>query len=232
MELTKTDLHFVVSRLPKDVRELLMQKPLILGGGFIRATIASEKPSDIDLFGHSESSLEDWANSLVAGRDGAKKVRTPNAITVYQRPRLPVQFITRWLFDDPMKVAESFDFTIAQAVIWYDGLTPEWHSWICDGFYPDLAARRLVYTFPKRNEDASGSLLRVRKFLTRGYNIQLAAFAGVIARLISALRVDKLDINEEQASSRVLEGLLREVDPLTIVDGIQRIVTLLSVAPQ
>ena len=38
-------------------------------------------------------------------------------------------------------------------------------------FYPDLAARRLVYTSPLRNEDAGGSILRVLKFYQRGYRI-------------------------------------------------------------
>ena len=39
-----------------------------------------------------------------------------------------------------------------------------------DEFYPDLAARRLVYTAPVRDEEAGGSLLRVRKFIERKDN--------------------------------------------------------------
>ena len=78
MRLTQNDLHFVVSRLPKDIRELMLKNDLFLGGGFIRATIAGEKPSDIDLFGPSEAQLDTWANSLLVGRGfGAKKAKTP-----------------------------------------------------------------------------------------------------------------------------------------------------------
>ena len=180
--LSKNDIHFVVSRLPKDIRELMQKDQVFLGGGFLRATIAGEKPSDIDLFGPSEEILDNCANKLVANRPGARKIHTKNAITIYQSPRLPVQFITRWVFDDPVRLAESFDFTIAQAVIYYNR-TPvqggtRWLSWTAEDFYADLAARRLAYTRPKRNEDAGGSLMRVRKFLGRGYNIQVAGAGG------------------------------------------------------
>ena len=221
MRLTQNDVHFVVSRLPRDVRDLMQKRPIFLGGGFMRATIAGEKPADIDLFGNSKEMLDNAANEILANRPGANRSTTENAITIYQSPRLPVQFITRWLYDDPVKVAESFDFTIAQAVIWYEcckeGHSP-WTSWASDGFYQDLAARRLVYTCPARNEDAGGSLLRVRKFLSRGYNIQPPALAAVIARLMAGVR-DNVDVRDEKATSTILEGLLREVDPMTIIDG-------------
>jgi hypothetical protein len=223
MQLTQNDVHFVVSRLPKDIRELMQNGKIFLGGGFMRATVAGEKPNDIDLFGPSVEMLDNAANKLLANRPGAHKSTTKNAITVYQSPRLPVQFITRWLYDSAVKVAESFDFTVAQAVIWYsccvEGEKDHWASWVAEGFYQDLAARRLVYTCPARNEDAGGSLLRVRKFLGRGYNIQPPALAAVIARLLSAVQPTKVDTRDEKATSTVLEGLLREVDPMTIIDG-------------
>ena len=37
MELSREDLHFVVSRLPKDIKVLMKDRGVILGGGFIRA---------------------------------------------------------------------------------------------------------------------------------------------------------------------------------------------------
>jgi hypothetical protein len=33
------------------------------------------------------------------------------------------------------------------------------------------------------------------------------------------VRTDSLNISDEKATSQVLEGMLREVDPLSIVDG-------------
>ena len=218
--LTKNDVHFVVCRLPKDIRELMMKYPLFLGGGFIRATIAGEVPSDIDLFGPSVKELETWAFTLCESRgNGTRKINTGNAITLYNAPRLPVQFITRWVFPDAVGVAQSFDFTIAQAVIWYNLQSSTWLSYCANEYYSDLAARRLVYTRPQRNEDAGGSMLRVRKFLGRGYNIQPQALADVIARLMAAVHTNRVDMTREQDISPILEGLLRQVDPLTVIDG-------------
>jgi hypothetical protein len=228
MPLTKNDVQFVVSRLPKDIREMMMTRKLYLGGGFIRATIAGEVPSDIDLFGPSAGELDAWANELCANRAGSRVVRTTNATTIFQAPRLPVQFITRWVYDGAVKVAESFDFTVAQAVIWYcksplsnyNHVGPCWLSYCHPEYYSDLAARRLVYTRPQRNEDAGGSMLRVRKFLGRGYNIQPTALADVMARLYTGVKGNNLDMRNETVVSGVLEGLLRQVDPLNVIDGI------------
>ena len=64
---------------------------------------------------------------------------------------------------------------------------------LCSGtFYQDLAAKRLRYTRPARNEDAGGSLLRVLKYYQKGYRIPLESFAGVLTRLISALDPTRL----------------------------------------
>lgn len=219
-ELTNHDLHFVVTRIPRDVREMLKtRRPLFLAGGFIRATIAGERINDIDLFGDTKPALENAAAGLALSRTGGKMHATDNAFTVLTPPRKPVQFIHRWLFTDAAELSKSFDFTIAQAVIWWDGAA--WQSVIGDGFYPDLAARRLVYTAPQRNEDAGGSLMRARKFLMRGYNIQAPSLAAVVARLIGGVKDQTiLWQSGEDGRTRILTGLLREVDPLIAIDGI------------
>ncbi|HBA72305.1 MAG TPA: hypothetical protein DCZ63_09000 [Geobacter sp.] len=215
-ELTVQDLSLVVSRLPKDVVKMIKERGLILGGGFIRATIAGEKPSDIDLFGKSKEQLEAAARALADDRFRAKFHETKNAFSVFSGVRMPVQFIFRWLFDTPDACMSSFDFTVAQAAVWFED--EHWHSVCHAQFYSDLAARRLTYTSPIRNEDAGGSLLRVRKFLARGYNIQAQSLAAVTARLFMAVEWGKIQTEED--ASLILCGLLREVDPLTVVDGI------------
>jgi hypothetical protein len=85
----------------------------------------------------------------------------------------------------------------------------------------------LVYTYPVRIEDAGGSFLRVRKFLSRGYNIQSESLAGVTARL--CLGVDEIretmkrivrGSDAEYWLSKLLQSLMLEVDPLVIgMDG-------------
>ena len=219
-DLSYTDLQFILGRTPKDVRALIKDRRLILAGGFIRAVIAGERANDIDLFGSSKDQLEAAARALVDERHRARFHQTHNAFSVFCPPRRPVQFIHRWLFDDAAKCIESFDFTIAQAAIWWvDGKPGMWRSCISDAFYADLAARRLVYTAPKRNEDAGGSILRARKFLMAGYNIQAPSLAGVIARLMSGVHKSGLADSSEDGTAQVLLGLLREVDPLVAIDG-------------
>src|SRR3546814_3214275 len=85
---------------------------------------------------------------------------------------MTIQFITRWTFPRAADLWASFDFTVCQAAVWR---TPDghWCSTCIDRFYVDLAARRLVYTSPVRDEEASGSMLRVIKYVKRGYSIQV-----------------------------------------------------------
>lgn len=216
--LTKQDLRLCVSRIPKDVREIMAKYNLIVGGGFIRSTIAGEKVNDIDLFGPDKQTLELAANQLRYQRNGRLHT-TENAFTVLSASRIPVQFISKWLYKTAAEVCADFDFTVCQAAI----ETSDDKTWTCvcsDSFYPDLAAKRLVYTFPQREEAAGGSLIRVRKFLKRGYNIQAYSLAGVIARLMQKVYASSLVDNSEQGLTMVITGLLREVDPLVVVDGL------------
>lgn len=221
MELTPNDLHFVVSRLPKDIVKLMKETKIIVAGGFIRETLSRGDVKDIDLFGASKDQLKSAAQSLALDRKG-RMFETQNAFTVLSPPRLAVQFITRWLFDEGKACIDSFDFTVCQACVWF-GEDNKWHSLIADNFYSDLACRRLVYTFPARDEDAGGSTMRMKKFLTRGYTVQAACIAGVMARIFTKIRSKESyrdNGDNEQWIAKVITGLLREVDPLTVIDGI------------
>ena len=228
MQLTQNDLNFVVRRLPKDIRELLSKYhgKLFVGGGFIRAVIAGEDVNDIDLFGDSEITLKKAADELKASRQAAgtitKNYVTKNAITVLSANKSVIQFITRWVFDDMKSCVDSFDFTICQAVIVRTGGDEHdrWASVIGDSYYSDLAAKRLVYTHPKRDEEAGGSMLRVIKYVKRGYVIQVDSLAGVVSRLMASVKFDRIDLDDETAVTFVLNGLLQEVDPTIAVDGL------------
>lgn len=229
-ELTKNDLRYVVERLPRDIRDLLSEHPkkLFLGGGFIRATIAGEVPGDIDLFGPDKAFLDATAVILQQRREGSgakvKLHRSKNAVTLLTDNRLAVQFITRWTFERGVDLVKSFDFTVCQAALWRCGnqSNAPWDSAIGDGFYVDLAGRRLVYTNPVREEEAGGSMLRVLKYVKRGYSIQVSSLGGVIARLAS-----KLDTQRAARSGigdgEIIAGMLREVDPLMPIDGLDMI---------
>lgn len=226
MKLTPADLRNVVQHLPKDVRYRLTRNPskLFVGGGFIRAIVAGEKPSDIDMFGDTKERLTKAAFDLANDRPGSKSHITGNAITLLSPERMPVQFITRWTFNHPMDLVASFDFTVCQAVVYYEN--GNWKSETGEHFYTDLAARRLVYTFPVREEEAGGSMLRAIKYIKRGYNIQIDSLAGVMARVTKAVHNDmneqavQIFLASEQTVARHTKELLREVDPLMVIDGL------------
>lgn len=228
INLYEEDLAWCKRRLPAAVYRLLKEphSPYLVGGGFVRGCVANEKLSDVDVFAPTAQAAKDGAEQLAEKIKGSL-VKTDNAYTVYTPLRLglPVQFIHRWTYETPAQLLESFDFTIARAVIWHvnNPDTPHTRMWrgIADSrFYTDLVAKRLRYCSPVRNEDAGGSLLRVLKFYERGYRIPLDSYGAVVARVVAAVEPDKLPRGDENgpipleaAWAKVITGLLREVDP-------------------
>jgi hypothetical protein len=233
MELREQDLMWAVKRLPRALRYLMLKEgpAIVVAGGYIRACIAGEKVNDVDCFVRSKEEAKKFAEQL-----SKKPYETDNAFTCRSVGGVTVQFIHRWTYDTPWSIMSSFDFTIAMAGIWFQPATKEEHldggitlpatakTWMSTchlDFYSDLAAKRLVYTSPDRNEDAGGSILRVLKFYQRGYRIPLDSLGAVVTRLMRGVDFDKIEfmrqenhwLPNEQQLSKVLTGLLREVDP-------------------
>lgn len=240
VELDTIDVRRVLRTLPREVVETLEETGAILAGGYIRATVAGETPNDIDIFVDSKEVGEMVVRDLVdkRGKGRTRTIATDNATTILGYP-LAVQVIDRWLFGTLEECCDSFDFTVACAAINYDLANESWASRCDPRFYVDLAARRLVYRHPIRNEDAGGSFLRLIKFYQRGYRAPLDAMAGVIARL--ALSVDwdhhRLDpanqmIERERFLTKVLRGKLREVDPNVTIPGLGDIADAVIAGPE
>lgn len=214
------DLKFAVQRLPEALVKIMYRPEwhnrIFIAGGFVRAIVAGEKISDIDLFTDSLRGCELLANNIATTL--SKKVhKTDNAFSIRSSPM--IQVISRWTFMKPEQVAESFDFTVCCAVIYYNGKT--FDSYVDERFYVDLASKRLVYRKPVRNEDAGGSMLRVLKYYQRGYRIPLDSLAAVIARLNTQVDFDKIkrnvnSENSENSVADVITGLLRIVDPTVV----------------
>lgn len=233
-ELSWHDLQWCLRRTPHAVMELLKEKPseVFLAGGFIRACITNEHISDLDLFVPSKDAATLAAAFLLRKIKGATSTDTKNAITVHGA-KIPIQIIHRWTYTRPDDLMRSFDFTIAMAGFWWDKgeeildtakdgsftvtlniVEPQpgkWRSICHDRYYEDLAAKRLIYTSPIRNEDAGGSILRVLKFYQRGYRIPIDSLGAVIARLMSGVEVR--DLTDQEHTAKIITGLLREVDP-------------------
>jgi len=226
IRLQKDDLLRCVKRLDPRLRgRLQAQGPkLFVAGGYVRDCVTGEDPQDVDVMcTDAVTSREEayWLGHQVLGESSIfslqpENVReSQNAFTITGLEP-PVQFIHRWTFAEPGDAVDSFDFTVAKAAFWWDGA--KWASYCDKAFYPDLAARRLVYTSPERVEEVGGSLLRVVKFCRRGYRISPEDLGAVCARLVCG--VDAGVINSERDMARCLTDLLREVDPLLDLDGV------------
>jgi hypothetical protein len=208
--LQHEDLQWALRRLPRKVLELAKEQgsALMIGGGYLRAIVAGEPISDIDIFAPSEYEARCFAEQLSNYEDDRLHT-TDNAITV-KGFGLPVQFIHRWTFDTPEEMLASFDFTVACAAFWWDQTLGGWNS-LCDPrFYADVAAKRLIYRAPTRDEEPGGSMLRVLKFYQKGYRIPLDSLGAIIARLVFGQL--EIDDTEKDTADRISD-LLYEVDP-------------------
>lgn len=206
--LDRKDLSWAVKLLPYEVKNLMerYKASIVLGGGYLRSTIGNEKVNDLDLFTSSPEQSKLFAD-LLASQVKTKVYQTPNAYSV-KLPNAYVQFIHRWTFPSPESLLDSFDFTIACAAIWVNS-SGKWTSLADDSFYSDLAAKRLNYRSPIRNEDAGGSLLRVLKYYQRGYRIPLDSLAFVLARVFHAVEGGH---SESDTGREILKQLIL-VDP-------------------
>jgi hypothetical protein len=189
MKLTQYDLERALKILPNYVQSTMVTHGTVVAGGFLRCVVTKEHVKDIDLFSTSpEKALESARYLCDVNLDPTRIARyseistSKNAYSIKNVGGFFVQFVHRWSYPDPEKLLKSFDFTIAKAAMWYD-TSIGWTSLVDENFYPDVAARRLNYSFPDRKEDASGSLLRVLKFIKKGYNIPNDSLAGVVARV-------------------------------------------------
>jgi hypothetical protein len=232
LKLYDEDKHRIVRMLPAHVKACMTHAPhIILAGGFLRAIVAREDASDIDLFIPKREMAQPLANQLRdewasrqpaqlknAAMQGVQFWHSDNAITVKGAGKLPIQIIHRWTYDTPAEVVKSFDYTIASAAMYFSKYDANQgrplYDTICDDrFYADLAAKRLRYLSPERNEDAGGSTIRLLKFYQRGYRIPLESLAAVIARLVKGVPVDILGSGDESSITQEIRKLLFEVDP-------------------
>ena len=76
-QLRIQDLHFVVSRIPRDVLKMVQDNSLFIAGGFIRSTIGDEKASDIDIFGASKDALKAVAMQFALDRGFRQSTSQP-----------------------------------------------------------------------------------------------------------------------------------------------------------
>ena len=203
----------VINSLPLWVCTMLKRNPkkLVVAGGVFRAIYENDNIKDIDLFVDSKDTAERLVDDycIMMGLREVDVQRTKNAINLHIDGEPPIQIITRWMYANPEDVIRSFDFTMAQGSLWWDG--ERYQSAFGETFFVDVDLRQLVYTSPDRNEDCAGSLMRVVKFLRRGYNIDAKNLTAVVSRLVIKT-YQEYDIDSKNNSQEfVMECLHREI---------------------
>lgn len=190
--LLPEDLTRVVNRIPSSVKAAFQKEtkfPKIIAGGFIRATVAREEISDLDIFVPTLGQAKDLAFAIQRGQQNPnrelKQTSTENAITIKGLP-VVVQLIHKVPFHNWSDVIGGFDYTICKAAVIVTD-HGNWGSAVDPRFYADLAARRLVYS---RSSTPGGSLVRLLKFTRRGYSIDAENLAALMEAMHSAMNED------------------------------------------
>lgn len=180
--LSPHDVRWSVARLPRRVAGLLaaLGSRALVGGGHVRASIAKEEGSDVDVFVRDQATADVLVDKL-----GEPDFETQFAFT-YFGDHAPIQVVHYWHFKTPDELLEHFDFTVTQAVIWRD--RSAWAGRCSEHFYPDLAARRLVYTQHEGRPplEAGGTLLRLLRYAGKGYTAPLTTLAQVASEAVAA----------------------------------------------
>lgn len=217
-QLLSDDTMRVVGAIPRKVGEWMVgHGGMFVAGGFVRSIVSNEKPSDLDIFTTTGVDATTAASDLIAGMDGPDIYVTNFAVTIPASYfGVPVQIIERWKFDTVEKIMDHFDFTIAQAAVYYDarypGTNPNWKSCCSHQFYQDLATRRLRYSrhimyIDDQVDmlDAGGTMLRVLKYTRKGFNISPEDLAQIM-----------WEVTRGDLLPHDIIAVLREVDPSTI----------------
>lgn len=173
--------------LPKCVRDALIAFPndLILAGGFLRTVSCGERPySDHDLFlTESGKKFESHVVSFLGqqvplGEPAPTWHVTPRAVTA-RINGVVVQLVLGWNPKDPMDLIRQFDLTTSKAALWYAESNKHAIRGVCSqSFLRDISQRAIVYEI---GADPVSSIIRITKFLRRGFTISSRALADYIA---------------------------------------------------
>ena len=225
-----------VASWPVELRKwIVWQKPgsVFVAGGAVLSSVLREKARDIDVFGDTGLIFGTSFYTTALGLSGDQVAKyigvgsdplrddTPNGAT-FKHLDPPVQLIYAWSFDSPLECLDSFDLSLSRAAVWCDysaaGSKPMWEG-ICDRqYFEHIAARMCVFRYPTRgwstsNVDAGAGLLRLFKFVARGWTVPVDSIAEVVARMTSPNPSAGPSDPDIAVRARGLIGLLHEAYP-------------------
>jgi hypothetical protein len=186
--LEPDDVLWCASNLPEPLAVALqgMKGGAYVAGGHVRSCIAGEGRVDVDVFATSADSEEELAQELNLFVD-EDPFRTEFART-YSGAHAPIQLISRWHFEGAEDLIHHFDFTVSEALIFWDSAAKRWEGFCGPRFYRDLAARRLVFSAPEDRDrlQSGGTLLRLARYSRKGYKATPETVARVAFEAVGA----------------------------------------------
>jgi hypothetical protein len=198
----------IVKSLAPEVKEILQHfdGTTCVAGGFCRDTMTGREPKDVDIFSEdarvAKLAIErfGWATALYSQKTTANAVSFTPVLNVESKP--DVQFITRTYYTCPTELIESFDFSVCQVAVYWD---QKWVGVCTELFWQDIFGEKATYTLPTRDEDPGGSLLRMVKFVGKGYKVTENDIANVTGRFYAQLSGEP----EEAAREKVKKTFRR-----------------------
>lgn len=207
--LYEEDVRACIKVLPQLVVDLMVCRDVVLAGGFIRSIVSGESVNDIDLFFRWPLELETQLEKLKGGY--AIEQAGNESIWTVLVDGVKVQLIHRNFFDSMEDSLRTFDFTNSSAAITLIKQNGEVRGvGVChERFYPDVAARRLVFRSPSEGNGCS-SLGRICKFLKRGYEIAPEEMAKVVEAAV--LRAQP-DLKGQVSAAKIAAALSGDYPP-------------------
>lgn len=170
--ILKSELDKFCERLLPETKDLF-KKNAFVAGGAISTLITNESFNDLDVYFESYDDLSTFCTHYVK-IDELVKIVTENAISFDGK----VQVIKKY-WGDPVNMFHSFDFQHLHGYYNYDSD----ELIIPDYVYRLIANKELIYT---GSEFPVNSLLRIRKYLKRGWNIHSHSMLKIVFDIIKA----------------------------------------------
>lgn len=218
--------HFIDSIDDEGIKTIISNKTFITGG-CIPSMLLDEFVNDFDFYFFSKDDAEEVRKYFTAqeknksNKEQKYKVSliTDNAINLTDK----VQLITKFT-GSPKQVTNNFDWQhIKSYYIYNKGLT------LTEDVYKLIVEKELIYT---GSNYPLSSLLRLRKYLKKGWYVSTKTMVHIILEVVSAFQDQSISINNEEqielmeefnyehnsykVNVETLVKQLNGVDPLTI----------------
>lgn len=200
----------VVWAIPEQIRtQLILNRNMVLAGGFIRDTLIDQPVSDLDIFHNDEDMALALANEI---NNGLGVVKTDCAYTVMLGD-LKVQYIYCRAFTTPQSLIEEFDFSCCGAAI---SSKPDggWEFSKVDRFEEDVRDRILFFRCVDYNKGNLGALARAFRFTAKGWYLPQAEMAKIVHHYVGYAPGLRNSTNANQTEPIIcLESVQQAVNP-------------------